>query len=661
MRVLLCGASGEYFLLSDEQKRKLKKSIVKYLLSCDYDGETCRLEIKADDGFGLVATEACLEFIKKSGIVDYNLIFFCFYREDFTDMPENIQQYYRDIIARVKSQVISKNGSPIGAIDDTRGCGSRKDRIDAYKNAFTNCCCRHVAHCKRLITYLDKKSNGDKLLKRIMNWHVNPEVGKIIVDLYPASNNLYYASELTGIRKRKNSSLYYYRIKLKLPDGTPISVEKGSFSTPEEAQIARRKHLIALTTQDCENAQRTVDEIFNEFISVVCKDKPSLQKKYQSYYNTHIRSILGELQIGETSDGLQRLHYILTNNMVKDGRSKDIKAIPSNEYISALRAMLCNFYDYAYNHKYIRSHPMYALPSKWCSMELQKPVQRKEKNTFVEPLFAYSGNKHRLLPDIQGLFPKNIETFIELFGGSGVVGINTEAKKAIVNDNNAFLYGLLKGVQSTTPDAAWNLIEQIISEYNLNKTNENGYYACRDAYNSIPYEERCVKYWYWGLLLVWCSFNRSTVQFNQQGEYNAPFGFGKVNFPLAKRKFFDFAKKISECKVVFSCADYTRVTIPAGAFVYVDPPYLITTASYNKDWDDHSEQELHSYLEKLAADGVKWAMSNVLHNNGADNPTLSAWIKKNTYNVHYLKADYSHANFRRKNKGDTVEILITNY
>lgn len=38
------------------------------------------------------------------------------------------------------------------------------------------------------------------------------------------------------------------------------------------------------------------------------------------------------------------------------------------------------------------------------------------------------------------------------------------------------------------------------------------------------YEELCNIYLYWGLILVWCNFNRSTVQFNQLKEYNAPLG-----------------------------------------------------------------------------------------------------------------------------------------
>jgi len=78
---------------------------------------------------------------------------------------------------------------------------------------------------------LDKKGKRDKLLYRILDSFDVTETKKGIVDLYAASNSLYDNSEYAGIRKRKNTSKYYYRINIKLPDGTPINIEKGSFFT----------------------------------------------------------------------------------------------------------------------------------------------------------------------------------------------------------------------------------------------------------------------------------------------------------------------------------------------------------------------------------------------------------------------------------------------
>ena len=59
-------------------------------------------------------------------------------------------------------------------------------------------------------------------------------------------------------------------------------------------------------------------------------------------------------------------------------------------------------------------------------------------------------------------------------------------------------------------------------------------------------------------------------------------------------------------------------------------------------------------------------MSNVLKNNGVNNTMLRTWIKKiqatnEDMKLYYIENDYNHANFRRKNRGATVEILLTNF
>jgi len=132
--------------------------------------------------------------------------------------------------------------------------------------------------------------------------------------------------------------------------------------------------------------------------------------------------------------------------------------------------------------------------------------------------------------------------------------------------------------------------------------------------------------------------------------------FGDYQTPI------NFANKVFSSNIVFTCEDYKQISIPQDAFVYLDPPYMITTATYNKSWAEKEEKELYEYLERLDEVGIMWAMSNVLENNGIRHNLLYDWVKSHkTYNLYYLKSNYIHANFRRKNKGRTVEVLITNY
>lgn len=53
------------------------------------------------------------------------------------------------------------------------------------------------------------------------------------------------------------------------------------------------------------------------------------------------------------------------------------------------------------------------------------------------------GNKKKLInKGLIDLFPKDINRFVDLFAGSAVVSINTDAKNYIVNDVSEYLYDL---------------------------------------------------------------------------------------------------------------------------------------------------------------------------------------------------------------------------
>ena len=98
--------------------------------------------------------------------------------------------------------------------------------------------------------------------------------------------------------------------------------------------------------------------------------------------------------------------------------------------------------------------------------------------------------------------------------------------------------------------------------------------------------------------------------------------------------------------------------------IYCDPPYFITTGTYNdgnrgfKDWKIKQEYELYEYLDRADAKGIKFALSNVIEHKGKVNEILLEWSQK--YRVINLDYDYSNASYNTK-KGDSREVLIVNY
>lgn len=86
----------------------------------------------------------------------------------------------------------------------------------------------------------------------------------------------------------------------------------------------------------------------------------------------------------------------------------------------------------------------------------------------------YQGNKYRILNHIIHLFPKNINTFVDVFAGSGVMSLNTKANNYISNDicwSNNFL----KQLKENGYDYVLNKILQVVEEHCLNKTDKQSF------------------------------------------------------------------------------------------------------------------------------------------------------------------------------------------
>lgn len=79
----------------------------------------------------------------------------------------------------------------------------------------------------------------------------------------------------------------------------------------------------------------------------------------------------------------------------------------------------------------------------------------------------YSGNKSKILKTLINLFPKNIKTFVDVFCGSGIVGLNSEFKNLILNDKEKHIIDLLQYFQNNSLDDILNKIDKIIVEYKL--------------------------------------------------------------------------------------------------------------------------------------------------------------------------------------------------
>jgi DNA adenine methylase len=283
------------------------------------------------------------------------------------------------------------------------------------------------------------------------------------------------------------------------------------------------------------------------------------------------------------------------------------------------------------------------------------------KNIQVKSPLNYTGGKSKLLPQILPLFPDKIGLFIDLFCGGCNVGANVNAKEIIYNDQMAQIIDLYQKWSEEGIESTIEYIESQIKKFKLDKQNQEGFLALRQQYN----QKKDIRDLF---ILVAFSFNHQ-IRFNSKGEYNMPFGKNRSEFnERMKSNLISFIEQIKKQNAKFLKQSFETLnpeTLPKDAFVYADPPYLITVASYNENggWNEAMEHKLLEYLDKCTACGIKFALSNVLDMNGKSNDILKKWVKQRNYNVHHLNYTYGNCNYHKldKSSNKTDEVLITNY
>ena len=238
-----------------------------------------------------------------------------------------------------------------------------------------------------------------------------------------------------------------------------------------------------------------------------------------------------------------------------------------------------------------------------------------DKKELIKSPLNYTGGKYKLLPQILPYFPEEIDTFYDLFSGGCNVGINIQANNIICNDISKVVIDLMNDWKKLNSVQAVDILEKTIDKYKLSKTNEEGFKQIREDYNNGN------KDWNIFYAMLTNAFNYQ-IRFSKQGNYNMPFGRNRSSFnPTLKKNFIKYIDKLDKLNITFINKDFKELKIDNlndNDFIYCDPPYLVTCASYNEQdgWNETKEKELLDLLDKINNKGVKFALSNVLENQG---------------------------------------------
>lgn len=306
------------------------------------------------------------------------------------------------------------------------------------------------------------------------------------------------------------------------------------------------------------------------------------------------------------------------------------------------------------------------------------------KKDVIQSPMNYAGGKYKLLPQILPLFPDCIDTFVDLFCGGCNVGINADCSKVIFNDSNENLICLYNTFKKLDKDDTIKFINEIIDKYELSRSNENGYsfYKCESSMGLSKYNKgkflklredfnnRKTKDYYHYIMmyvLIIYSFNNQ-IRFNKEGKFNLPVGKRDFNIKM-EIKLNKFIDRIKSSDYSFKCLDFRKFDLEKlndKSFIYADPPYLITCATYNESggWGIEDEKDLLNFLDKAAEKGIRFALSNVLRSKGKENKILIDWTKKNSsrYKISHFDFNYSNSNYHTKDRiSGSEEVLIINY
>lgn len=289
----------------------------------------------------------------------------------------------------------------------------------------------------------------------------------------------------------------------------------------------------------------------------------------------------------------------------------------------------------------------------------------------ISPIF-YMGNKKKLIKKgLVDLFPKDIKSFVDVFGGSGVVGMNTIAEEYTINDIDTHLFQLYNLFKDCNADMIVSCIEYNIKKYHLpqERTKRNQYSdkakieEYKKAYNKLRDDYNAERNIFDFYTLMFFSFSQQ-FRFNNKGEFNMPYGmdcFCDKNIEYIKNGCEFFQRPNVKCLNIDFKYLIGDASVDKDTFFYCDPPYYNTTAVYNENnaWTKDNEKDLYYCLDLQNDRGTKWALSTVLKNKDRENPFLLKWLSSNDYKIYSFDSHtYSACG---KGNSNAKEVLVTNY
>ena len=489
--------------------------------------------------------------------------------------------------------------------------------------------------------------------------------GRMYFNDYNAGRIDYFRDQIESWYLNKKISYFEYNYLLgclleSVSKVANIAGVYGAYLKKWDPRAVKAIQFIKIASLDSQNIP-VIKEIFNENLNEIIEevdcdilylDPPYTKNKYSVQYhlletlirndNPILKGITGGRDMSFASDSWSKPYFVEVEfeEIIRKTKARYIifsyssDGLMSKEYIS----LILKRYGVEKTFKLIeipyKKYRNYKTQSVDDHFEYIFYIEKKSLDDVIYycPL-NYMGGKSNVIelikPDLC-----NKTKLVDLMSGGFNVGINGQNfNKYIYNDTNFFVMELIKIFKDYETPRLLKNIEKIIKKYNLTKHGKEEYLKLRQDYNNNYNKRKDYAIYLYTLILY--GFQQQ-IRFNSHYEFNNPIGISGYSDAI-KEKIVTFSAKIKSINVVFYSKDFESIEnqIDSETLLYVDPPYLITRASYNdgkrgfNGWSENEEIRLLKFLDRVKTKGCKILISNILNYKGNNNHILKKWIDDN--------------------------------
>lgn len=176
----------------------------------------------------------------------------------------------------------------------------------------------------------------------------------------------------------------------------------------------------------------------------------------------------------------------------------------------------------------------------------------------------WAGSKRKLVPRLEQFWNERFSRYVEPFAGSACLFFSIAPDRAVLGDNNRELINVYRKLRAE-PERIHRRLIRIPRDHDT-------YYRWRAKEpRRLDPETRALRFIY----LNHNCFN-GIYRTNIHGQFNVPFG-SKLATYLSRDEFLGCAEVLANASLVSGDFQDTLAQVERGDFVYLDPPYAVTS------------------------------------------------------------------------------------